>query len=111
MLHFLKNYYVGDGIKNPEKIIEKLQAGKPAWGIYLLTLSGNKNNLMEILPASMLMQKSFFELCPDILGMAKGKENAIEMAAELLEDMYRRTGSFAVEEYMKQVSVCYIYSG
>lgn len=101
MLHFLENYYVGDGIKNPEKIIEKLQAGKPAWGIYLLTLSGNKNNLMEILPASMLMQRSFREICPDIFGIARGKENAIEMAAEILGNMYRSTGGFAVEEYMK----------
>jgi len=56
---------------------------------------------MEILPASMLMQKSFHEICPDILGMAKGKESAIEMAAEMLGDMYRSTGGFAVEEYMK----------
>ncbi len=87
--------------KESRKNHRKAAGGKTGVGIYLLTLSGNKNNLMEILPASMLMQKSFFELCPDILGMAKGKENAIEMAAELLEDMYRRTGSFAVEEYMK----------
>lgn len=101
MLRFLDNYYVGDEIKNPEKIIEKLESGKPVWGIYLLTLSGNRKNLMEILPASMLMQKSFREICPAIFGMAKGKENAIEMAAAMLGDMYRSTGGFAVEEYMK----------
>lgn len=101
MLHWIENYYVGEGIKNPEKIKKKLDSGRYVHGICLLTLSHTPGNLMEILPASLLKQQSLRELCPPIIGMAKDKERAIEMVSGILTDAYRRTGGFAPEEFLK----------
>lgn len=50
-----------ESVKDPEKIKKKLNSGKPVLGIYLLTLSENPVNLMDIIPAAMLIQKSFME--------------------------------------------------
>ncbi|MDC7288110.1 hypothetical protein NXH76_09870 [Blautia schinkii] len=101
MLEWLANYYTGDGVKNPRKIQSKINAGKLVPGIYLLTLSANPGNLLEIIPAAMLVQKSAYALCPAIMGMAKGKDEAIDLAVEILQEVYQATGAFKVEEYLK----------
>ena len=84
MLKWKKDYLTGEGIDDPEKIKNKLDAGKYVYGIYLLTLSDNPSNLFEIIPAAMLLQKSYYRICPEIIGMAKGKDEALEMVRSLL---------------------------
>lgn len=101
MLKWLKSYYVGEGVKDPGKVKRKINAGKFAPGIYLLTLSNNAENLCEIIPSFMLMQKSYREICPLIFGMAKGRDEAMEMAADLIGEIYRETGDFRLTNYLK----------
>lgn len=101
MLEWLANYYTGEGIKNPRKIQSRINAGKLVPGIYLLTLSTNPGNLLEIIPAPMLVQKSAYALCPVIAGMARGKDEAIDLACEIILEVYQETGGFEVEEYLK----------
>ena len=59
MLKWQENFLAGESVKDPEEIKKKLNSGKPVLGIYLLTLSENPVNLMDIIPAAMLIQKSF----------------------------------------------------
>ena len=87
MLKWQENFLAGESVKDPEEIKKKLNSGKPVLGIYLLTLSENPVNLMDIIPAAMLIQKSFYGICPKIIGMAK--------------EMYRETGTFATAEYIE----------
>ena len=101
MLRWQKNYYVGKSVEEPRRIKRKINAGKFVPGIFLLTLSNNPENLCEIVPAVMLMQKAYVEICPLIFGMAKGKKEAMDMVSELMEEVYRETGSFQVAEYLK----------
>ena len=96
MLKWQENFLAGESVKDPEKIKKK-----PVLGIYLLTLSENPVNLMDIIPAAMLIQKSFYGICPKIIGMAKGKEEALEMVRSLIDEMYRETGTFATAEYIE----------
>lgn len=101
MLKWQKNYYVGEKVEDSRRIKRKINAGKYVHGIYLLTLSDNPSNLMEIVPAAMLMQKSFREICPLIFGMAKGSDEALEMVRSIVDEVYRETGAFRIEEYIK----------
>ena len=101
MLKWKKKYYIGESVKAPVKIQSKINAGKPVPRIYLITLSDNPGNIMEIVPAVMLIQRTAYDLCPAIIGMAKGKEEAIELAAKIAEEVWKETGSFDIEEYMK----------
>ena len=57
MLKWQENFLAGESVKDPEEIKKKLNSGKPVLGIYLLTLSENPVNLMDIIPAAMLIQK------------------------------------------------------
>ena len=101
MLIWQENFLTGESVKNPEKIKKKLNDGKLVPGIYLLTLSENQSNLMDIIPAAMLIQKSFYGICPKIIGMAKGKDEALEMVRGLIDEMYTETGTFGTAEYIE----------
>ena len=94
MLKWQENFLAGESVKDPEEIKKKLNSGKPVLGIYPV-------NLMDIIPAAMLIQKSFYGICPKIIGMAKGKEEALEMVRSLIDEMYRETGTFATAEYIE----------
>ena len=76
MLKWREDYYVGEGIKDAAKARKRIDAGRMAFGVYLVTLSENPGNLLEIVPSYMLIQKSYYARCPEIVGMAKGKDEA-----------------------------------
>lgn len=101
MLTWEENYFAGVGVQEPELIRKKIQEGKDVPGIYLLTLPRNPENVMEILPAVNLNQYSSRELCPKIFGIARGKEEALELSRRILMESYRKTGSFQIQEYLK----------
>ncbi len=101
MQNWIEDYYIGAGIKNPQKTRKKIDAGRLTVGVYLITLSENPGNLLEIIPASLLMQKTYARICPTIVGMEKGKDAAIDMAAGIIKEIYETTGQFQVREYFK----------
>ena len=62
MLKWQENFLAGESVKDPEEIKKETEQRKTGyWAIYLLTLSENPVNLMDIIPAAMLIQKSFME--------------------------------------------------
>ena len=101
MLKWLDGYYIGDGIQGNVRIQSKINAGKAVPGIWLITLSDNPDNLMEIIPADMLLVRSVYDTCPMIIGMAKGKKGAIKQVKKIIETMYKKTGSLAIRDYLK----------
>ncbi|MCD8155337.1 MAG: hypothetical protein LUF78_11780 [Clostridiales bacterium] len=100
MLKWSKDLYIRDVDKMAE-IRRRLEQGKLVRGVYLLTLSETPGNLMEILPASVLVQPAAREVCPEIIGAAGSKETAVSMAQEILMETWHATGEFHVEEYLK----------
>lgn len=95
------NFYIDNSVKDPDKIRRAVDRRKPAPGIYLLTLSDTPGNILEIIPASLLLQKTLRCLCPPVIGMAKGKDSAIELSVRILEEVYKSTGGFQIKEYME----------
>lgn len=101
MLKWINNFYRGAGVENPEELKSEINSGTFLPGVYLITLSDNPQNIMEILPAVSLKQKAVVHLCPLVIGVAYGKEEAMELVCGIVEDVYRETGSFCVEDYLK----------
>ena len=48
-----------------------------------------------------MIQKSYYARCPEIVGMAKGKDEAIDLAVDIVKNIYGETGAFQVKEYFK----------
>ena len=101
MLKWINNFYQGAGVENPEELQAEINSGAFLPGVYLVTLSDNPQNIMEILPAVSLKQKAVVHLCPLVIGVAYGKEEAIELVCGIVEEVYQKTGSFCVEDYIK----------
>ena len=101
MLDWKNNYYLEGDIRFPERTRKKIQKRKFVPEIYLITFSHNKENLLEILPATVLIQKAAYENCPTIIGMAKGKDCAIDLVKRIIDEVYQNTGAFNVREYME----------
>ena len=87
MLKWREDYYVGEGIKDAAKARRRIDAGRVAFGVYLVTLSENPGNLLEIVPSYMLIQKSYYARCPEIV--------------DIVKNIYGETGAFQVKEYFK----------
>lgn len=100
-LGWKEKFYIDNSIKDPDKIRRAVDRRKPVPGVYLLTLSDTPGNILEIIPASLMLQKTLRRLCPPVLGMAKGKDSAMELAVMIIEEVYHNTGGFQIKEYME----------
>ena len=75
--------------------------GKFVPGVYVVTLSDNPGNILEILSAAELMQASVRAICPPVVGLANGRDGAIRMVQEIVEEVYRETGDLKIREYLE----------
>ena len=101
MLKWHDHYYVGESVRDESAVREKLDAGKPVPGIYLVTFSDNPHNILEIIPAVTMFQKTAARLCPEIVGMVKGMDEAMELVQMIVQTVYEETGDVLVEKYLK----------
>ena len=101
MLKWHDHYYVGESVRDESAVREKLDAGKPVPGIYLVTFSDNPHTILEIIPAVTLFQKTAARLWPEIVGMAKGMDEAMELVQMIVQTVYEETGDVLVDKYLK----------
>ena len=40
-------------------------------------------------------------MCPEIVGIAKGKEDAMDLVTEMIQTIFSETGGFEIKEYWK----------
>ena len=67
--------------------------------IYFITLASNRKNLFDIFHAAHLKQPAFYKQDLYVVGIASGYEEALELVQRMIDDIYRKTGGFAVREY------------
>lgn len=102
MLDWYEKLYLSDEMKKKEKRIRaQIEKGRAVPGVYLLTLSNNPDNILEIIRASFLTQKALRRNLPQIVGMANGREEALELLQKIIEETFQETGGFRIEEYLQ----------
>ncbi|MGN0341986.1 MAG: hypothetical protein ACI4DO_04255 [Roseburia sp.] len=93
--------YVGESIrKKADRLRWKIEHRAGTVDIYLVAFPSNSENLLDIIPAVELLQKAYPKRTLFIIGMEKGRENAMQMAADILDEVYHKTGSFDVRSYI-----------
>ncbi|MFV0528924.1 MAG: hypothetical protein ACK5MN_09440 [Lachnospiraceae bacterium] len=102
MLQWNKKLYVGESLRGKQKSIRR----RIIWrrltpGIFLLTLSHNPNHVLEIISSNYLLQKAARRHCPVIIGMAGGRDEAMELMQKILLEVYEVQGDFHVEAYLQ----------
>ena len=96
-------FYVGESIVHKTKKIKwKIMHNAGQIGIYVITLASNRQNLLDIIPSYELMQRGYPKREMVIVGLAKGYDEAVEVAASIVDEVYRNTGTFAVRTYLAE---------
>lgn len=101
MLTWYVHLYVGEKVKRQvRRTMRRINRRKPTPGVYLLTLPRNRKNVMEIISTSVLLQETAHMRCPQVIGIAGGKDEAFALMQIILKDTYANTGNFQVEAYL-----------
>ena len=98
-MRFLKEMYIGMGIKNKQKVLWKLKHGAGMIDIYVISIANGKNQL-ECTLCSYFKQKAIREHVGLIVGLAKGYSEAQNLMVSMIEEAYRETGSANVKDYI-----------
>lgn len=97
-----ENLYVGESIVHKtNKIKWKIRHNAGQIDIYVIALASNEKNLLDIIPSQELLQKGYPKKQLYIVGLARGYDEAMEVAVSIVDEVYRRTGGFQVREYLK----------
>lgn len=98
-----KDFYAGESIENKkEKVKWKILHNAGQLDIYVIALSSNRENLLDIISAKELMQKAYPKQNMLVVGVDKGYDNALELAARIIMDVYQKTGNLNVRDYFLQ---------
>lgn len=95
--------YIGEQVgRKKERIQKKLSAGKLVPGIFLITEPTNRENFFDVLPSTELLFPYHKRRKIVVHGLAKGKEEALDLVTSMLEEMYRETGGLCSKEYWNE---------
>lgn len=101
MLNWYKNLYIGDNAKKKsQKLIRKINQGAGVIDIYLVTLAANPANSLEIINANLLLQKPLRSMCPMIVGLASGYEEAVGLVELIAGEVYEDTKAMSIREWL-----------
>lgn len=85
--------------KKRRKLIDAVKDSKKMPGAYVIVLSSNPRELLDIIPVSMIGKPG----CPAdnlyIIGIADGKAEAFSLIEKIVDYIYRETGKLNIREY------------
>lgn len=90
-MRFSKNLVFKD-VEDEEETLRQIKQGYDIFNIYLLCKTDNQN-LFELFELSELLIPFYEKKDYEVLGIAHGKQKGIELAKEIIESYYNKTGS------------------
>ena len=100
MITWSEKLYISEQLsKKSEQIKKKLSHGRLVPGVFLITKPTNEENLFDVLPATELLFPYHKRREILVYGLAKDKNEALELVTTMIEEMYRETGGLCSKEY------------
>ena len=98
-IHWYRSLYLGREAQSKKNIWKKLENGfHPR--LYLLVLPSNRANVLDLLPQPVLSQPHYRKAPLYVVGAAWTKTEAMELAGELVTEVYLATGKTNVAAYL-----------
>ena len=95
--------YLSENIEQKaDKIKWKIQHNAGMLNMYVIALAANSENLLEIISTKELMQRYYPKKQLLIVGMAKGYEEAVEIAATIVVETMNELGNTDIRTYLKK---------
>ena len=104
-MRWYKHLYVGQKAKKKRfTIIQNIRKGRFQAGVHVITPASCGENLMDIYPASLLLTE-YYSKKEDllILGIAADYYEALEVARDIVDEMYHTTGRFSIREFLSNI--------
>lgn len=98
-MKFYKELYIGDTVKDINKIKRKLKFHAGTF-VYVICLCQGEDQL-EIFHSSYLKQKYYRFHPPIIIGIASDEKEAIALVVKITEECVEHTGGGNLKEYLK----------
>ncbi|MBH1939690.1 hypothetical protein I5677_02130 [Mobilitalea sibirica] len=100
MIRWTNRLYIGEKMeKKKEKAITSINNRKATYGVYCIAFASHPDNLFDIMDANELLFPHYKKSDIHIVGLAKGKEEAIDLVHDMLMEVYHNTGEFDVRSY------------
>ncbi len=100
MLIWSEKLYIGEALSGKsEKIKKRLNRKFFLPDVFLITGPTNDENLFDIIRSQELRFPYHKRRKIIVCGLAKDKEEALNLVTTILEDMYRETGRLCSKEY------------
>ena len=97
-MKWYKGLYMGDEARKAKyKILGRVVKKKLSFDTYLITLPSNPSNILDVYSANVLLQPHL----KDVVGIAKGRMEALELVRDIIDEVYHNTGGFDISGYLK----------
>lgn len=99
-MEWYKNLYLGENAaKKHYKLFRRIRK-KRLSNAYVITLPSNEANILDIYSYNELLWKHYNNRNLFIVGLACGKDEAVELTRDIIQDVYSSTGAFDVKKYV-----------
>ncbi len=94
--------YLGESIREEklDKIKEKLECKPLLSGVFVIALSRNPSDQLEIYGARQLVQRYYAKHPPYVVGLAGNYDEAVEMVERLALECVEKRGDCVLKEYL-----------
>lgn len=104
-MKWYKGLYLGEKAKEDKyKILGKVVKSRFQADTFLVMLPSNSSNVLDILQANYLNQphfrKKYYKQEIYVVGIAKGRDEALELVRQIVDEVYQATGGFDVSGYL-----------
>lgn len=100
-MRFYKHLYVGEGIKQVDKVKRKLKRGAGQFSVYVIALSMTEDQL-DIFHCAHLKQKYFDRDNLFIVGLAGGYYEAVDLVVKMAQQVVDETGDADIKGYIRE---------
>lgn len=98
-----EDLYVGYSLLDKKRqIMRKIKNGKPMFNKYVITLPKNNYDTLEIYPADVMIQKWYKDSDIVVIGIAEGKEEAMDIMVLIIMDCLNQTGGVKVKDFIME---------
>lgn len=106
MLWYSRLYTGEKAQKHRFDVIQGIRDEKSLPWIYVITPASNPQNILDIYPADEMKNPAYEKREFFIIGIADGYQDALEVASQIVCEMYQATGKFCLEQFIPEVKDC-----
>lgn len=100
MIKWSNELYLDETVrKKPDKWKKRIEQGKLSYSLFCICLASNEKNLFDIMNSNELFFQHYKRNDLYIAGLAKTREDAIDLLQDMVEDIYQKTGDVKVRDY------------